>query len=594
MGPTNRRRFLTLLGAGLSTPYLLTFLSSNAKASGVDGIPFSSSNTDLSSAVLNTDSARVFNLSVASGDPTPSGVMLWTRITPSAWRAGEPLYFQLSREADFSSLVLQGQVGADDISASRDFTIKLDLDGALEAGSRYYYRFIYDGTVSKTGRCRTSPLTGAQNLKLALVTCQDYTNGYYGAYDHIATDDSIDFVVHLGDFIYESAGDPRYQSLPFADRLIQLPSDGMVAMDLQDYRALYRAYRADPFFQKAMENHTWIITRDDHETANDCYWDYARHTLGAPDHPYTTDAQYGNDPARLNQLMLDSQRAWLEYVPARVQVNLDSTDPQQFLKHYRRFDLGGMVDLFMLDTRSYRTAHACGEGDIGERYLPLKCRPEVIDSPNQFLLGETQRDWLIDGLTDSSARWKLMGNQTYMGKLGFRLSRFGNTPVNVDAWDGFTHERMLLANELKSNQVGNLVVATGDLHTYIASQMKLDYTNRNHLDANNIFGVEYMTPSVTSAGLLDVVSGGSSNKRPLKPAEKAALISFVSTVVRTANPHIRFFNTMDHGYSTLEFTTNYCEWSAFIVNKDVNSSQEGKKLTRRYRTYAGANNIVPA
>ncbi|HET8708271.1 MAG TPA: alkaline phosphatase D family protein, partial [Pseudomonadales bacterium] len=361
-----------------------------------------------------------------------------------------------------------------------------------------------------------------------------------------------------------------------------------------DYRKLYRTYRSDAYFQKALENHTWIITRDDHETANDCYWDYARHTLGAPDHPYTVDPQYGNDPVRLNSLMLDSQRAWLEYVPARVKVNLDSTDPQQFLKHYRSFDLGGMVDLFMLDTRTYRTAHPCGEGAVGQRYLPLKCAPETLNASTQFLMGETQREWLINGLTASTAKWRLIGNQTYMGKLGFKLSKYGNTPVDVDAWDGYSYERNLLSQEFKSNGVNNLVVATGDLHTFIASRLKVDYSNKNPNDQANMLGVEFMTPSVTSAGLLDMLSGGKASKKPLKPVEKAALIEFMSTVVRTANPHIRFFNTIDHGYSTLEFTAGYCEWSAYIVDKDVNSSASGKKLTRRYRTYAGDTNIVPA
>ncbi|HET8706163.1 MAG TPA: PhoD-like phosphatase N-terminal domain-containing protein, partial [Pseudomonadales bacterium] len=222
MRTTDRRRFLTLLTAGLTTPYLLTFASAKAKAAGLDGVSFSNTNVNFDSASLNTDSAAVFDLSVASGDPSPTGVILWTRLAPSAWRTTEALYFQVSLQPDFNALVLQGQVDASDISPDRDFTVKIDLNGTLEENTRYYYRFIYNGTVSRTGRCRTSPHEGVTSLKFALVTCQDYTNGYYAAFDHIANDNSIDFVIHLGDFIYESAGDPRFQSLPFADRIIQL------------------------------------------------------------------------------------------------------------------------------------------------------------------------------------------------------------------------------------------------------------------------------------------------------------------------------------------------------------------------------------
>lgn len=593
MHTSNRRRFLSLLTAGLTTPYLLTFASEKVRAAGLDGVEFSNTNVNFDTASLSTDSSSVFDVSISSGDPTASGVILWTRIAPSAWRSNEPLYFQVSNNADFSSLVLQGVIAANAISSDRDNTVKIDLNGTLETNTRYFYRFIYNNTASKTGRCRTSPQAGTQSLKLALVVCQDYTNGYYGTFDHIAKDDSIDFVIHLGDLIYESAADPRFQSLSFADRIIELPSSGSVAMDLQDYRTLYRIYRSDPFFQKALENHTWIITRDDHETANDCYWDYARNTLGAPDHPYTTDAKYGNNPLLLNQLMLDSQRAWLEYIPARVQVNESSTDPHQFLKHYRRFDLGGFVDLFMLDTRTYRTHHPCGEATVGGRYLPLQCKPDVLNASGQFLMGTEQREWLINGLSSSSARWKLVGNQTYMGKLGFKLSKYSDTPVDVDAWDGYSYERNILSQELKSNDVNNLVVITGDLHTYIASTLKIDYMNRNPADTANLLGVEFMTPSVTSAGLLDMFSTGKASQQPLKPVEKLALIEFMNVVVRSANPHIRYFNTIDHGYSTLEFKPTYCEWSAYTVDKNVNNSLGGKKLARRYRKYEDNPNIVP-
>ena len=563
----HRRRFLSYMAATVATPYIIT-LGTNQASAGL-----------FTSGQLQTDSERVFSHSVASGDPSPTGVVLWTRIDPSALRPNQPLIVQVAHDADFQQLAFESLVQPEHLTEQRDYTVSLDLDGQLQPSIRYYYRFVYDNTVSRTGRCRTAPPYGADvdHLKLGLLTCQDYTNGYYGALAQIAKDDSIDFVIHLGDFIYETAGDPRFQSLPFEDRKIILPSGGIVALDLEDYRHLYKVYRSDPNLQQAMEQHTFIVTRDDHETANDVYWDYERHTLGAPDHPFTLEEQYGNDPALLNQLMLDSQQAWIEYIPARVQVRLDTTDPHQYLKYYRQVQLGNLVDLFMLDGRTYRTGHPCGEGDFFERYLPVGCTNWQSDQ--QTLLGGEQRDWLINGLVGSSARWKLLGNQTYMGCLGVKLSN-GKMPINVDAWDGFDYERNLINNEVALNQIENFVVVTGDLHTYMASHIKKDYDKRSIFAFNNFIGVEFMTPSVTSAGLFDLIGAET-------PQGEQQLLAqaLTNTAVRLTNPHIRYFNTTQNGYSTIEFNHKHCDWKAYIVDKNLNDSEQATKLIRHYRKY---------
>lgn len=564
----NRRSFISYLAAAMVTPYVVTYSSGRANASLVPpGAP------------LLLDSERVFPQSIASGDPTPSGVILWTRIAPSAYIATENLIVQVASDAQFTQLVFESFVPAAEISEASDYTVKLDLDTHLQAYKRYYYRFIYANTVSRTGRCRTAPPYGADvnGLKLALLTCQDYTNGYYGALDYVAKDDTIDYVLHLGDFIYESAGDPRFQSLPFADRMIQLPSDGIVAMDLTDYRHLYRTYRSDPNLQRALESHTFIMTRDDHETANDAYWDYQRDTLGAPDHPYTVDAQYGNDPLKLSQLMLDSQQAWAEYVPIRVQVNEGATHPHQFLKHYRRVQLGNLIDLFMLDTRTYRSAHACGEKDFFGRYFPLGCSAWKDD--DQTLMGGEQRDWLFNGLSQSKARWKVLGNQTYMGSLGLQVGK-NKIPFNVDAWDGFDYERIEMAKQVREHRVENFVVLTGDLHTFMASHVKVDYLNRSIFNYDNFIGVEFMTPSVTSAGLFDMLK-----LQTPKGAVQWLAQGLTNAAVRLTNPHVRYFNTVQNGYSTIEFRDDYCEWKAWAIDKNINSNTQKATLLRQYRKY---------
>ena len=579
----DRRRFLS--AAGVATGGLL--ITWHAQA--VEWL--SLGREPLDTTGLRHDAPRVFDLSVASGDPSATGVMLWTHIRAEAVRPGQALFLQVALDAGFQTLLLQARIEPHQINAERDHTIKVDLNGQLpetQSGGPYFYRFIYDGTVSRTGRCRTLPQDGnaLRSLKLGLLTCQDYTNGYYGALGHLAADDSIDYVLHLGDFIYETAGDPRFQSLPFEDRTMVLPSGGTVALDLEDYRFIYRRYRSDPLLQQAMERHTFICVPDDHETANDCYWDYARDTLGAPDHPYTTDPQYDNSPALLRQLRLDSQRAWSEYVPARVNFNPIASHPHEALTQYRRFQFGRFLDLFMIDSRSYRSAHACGEGDVFQRYVPLGCTK--YNAPTQTMLGDRQRDWLIEGLTQSRAAWKLMGNQTFFSRLSITFLGKQITPLNIDAWDGFVAERRALTSALREAQVKDFVVATGDLHTYMSSHIKHDFGNNTPLAVDNFVGVEFMTPSVTSANLGEMLGA------QLDATQRAILLQGLApAAVRVNNPHIQYFDSSRYGYSTLEFTDRHAEWVAYTVDKNDPDPRTARRCVARQRKSRYLPWIVP-
>ena len=544
---------------------------------------------------LRTDSARVFDLSVASGDPTETGVMLWTHIAPEAVRAGEPLFLQVALDAAFQTVLLQVQVPAHEITPERDHTVKLDLHGQLPAmasGGPFFYRFVYDRTVSRTGRCRTLPGSGAastalKRLKFGLLTCQDYTNGYYGALAQVAADDSLDFVLHLGDFIYETAGDPRFQSLPFADRTLVLPSGGLVALNLDDYRAIYRHYRRDPFLQAALEKHTFIQIPDDHETANDCYWDTTRDTLGAPDHPYTTDPAYGNSAALLKQLKLDSQRAWSEYVPARVTFDSQATHPHQALGPvYRRFQFGQFLDLNLIENRTYRNAHPCGEDDYFGRYIPIGCNKGNL--AGRTMLGATQLNWLLEGLTQSKATWKLMGNQTFFSRLSLSGLAPSLSTFNVDAWDGFAAERALITGALREAKVSNFVVATGDLHTHMASEIKHSFSDPNPLNISNHVGVEFMTPAVSSSALGEMLLAKADDT-----TRKLIIQGLASPLLQQANPHIRCFNSSSNGYSTLEFTDRYTEWVSYTVDKASNSAQAKRRALYRQRKYMDLPWLVP-
>jgi alkaline phosphatase D len=578
----DRRRYLQTLGAASVGLPLLGW-----SAAGQAAVQWSTpSQAWANTQGLGTDAARVFDLSVSSGDPSTTGVILWTHLRPDAIRPTADLYVQVALDRAFTQPLVQCQISASTLAANlaqNDHTVKLDLDGRLpitaQAGT-YFYRFIYDGTLSRTGRCRTLPAAGASlsNVKLGLLTCQDFTNGYYGALAHVAKDDSLDYVLHLGDFIYETAGDPSFQSLPFADRTLLLPSGGLVALSLADYRHLYRTYRADPFLQAAMEAHTFICVPDDHETANDCYWDEARDTLGAPDHPFTTNAQYGNDPLLLRNLKLQSQQAWSEYVPARVSFNAQASHPHQAQQVYRRFQFGSFLDLHMIDTRTYRNPHPCGEGEYGQRYFPLGCNKGNL--PGRTLLGETQRDWLLNGLTQSTATWKLLGNQTFMGRLTLSKLVPSVAAFNVDGWDGYAAERSQIANALRDAHVKNFVVVTGDLHSHIASDLKVDYNNINPLSFSNYIGCEFMTPATTSANLGEIALATAS-----PAAQKLLSQALAAPLAYEANPHIRYFNTSSQGYSTLQLTNDHAEWVSYKVDKNTNSANAKRQCVSRQRKY---------
>jgi alkaline phosphatase D len=565
---TTRRQFLAAAGWSLLTPFV------------VRGDRLRSTRTASAKAARST--ADVFSLSVASGDPSPTGVVLWTRIAPAHYSPQESLTFEVANDVQFQKLVLTADVAPEDFGPDRDHTVHLDLDGWLQSGRTYYYRFSYRQVVSRIGRCRTLPRPDARpaSLRLGVVTCQDYTNGYYGAFAHLALED-VDFIVHLGDQIYESVGDPAFQFLPYPDRQVVLPRGQSAAIDLADFRHLYRQYRSDPLFQQCLENHTLIAIWDDHETANDCYWDYDRNTLGAPSHPITTQHPDGGDPAALRQLKLDAQRAWAEFIPARVTFDPAASHPFAALSIYRSFQFGQLAELFCTDERTYRSPHPCGED---QRTLTFGCDQQT--DPEQSMLGPTQRDWFTAGVTGSAALWKVWANEVFLGPLKLGPNENRQLFLNLDAWDGYSGERSAILQQFAEHGMRNLVALTGDLHCYMAAYLKTDYNRRSNLPGRNLVGVEFMTPAVTSSTLIDFLLAA------LEPADRVALQTaearqpsrfYFENLAKATNPHIHFFNGQAWGYSIVEFTPRDCTYSAYSVDTSVNSATAAKRLIRQIR-----------
>jgi alkaline phosphatase D len=351
MEPLARRRFLelTLVSAGAA-------LGSAACGSQAES-------RDL-------DSDRVFPQSLASGDPRPTSVVLWTRVVDSE-RANADLELSLELATDeaFTQLVSLDGAARRNLQAlaAFDHCVKTRVAG-LSPGTEYFYRFSYDrgGARASTriGRTKTAPDEDADvNVRFAVVSCQDYAGKYFHAYRKLATLD-VDVIVHLGDYVYETTADPTFQVVNAArqvrfgkpEQALSLGSGDaryQAAQSLDNYRDLYRLYRADPDLQAVHERFPMIAIQDDHEFSDDCHGDVSTYEDGRVDETAS--------PRRLA-----ADQAWFEYMPLDLsQAPTQDWDGSQTfpdeLRYYRNFVFGRHLELVMTDLRRYRPDHLVPE-----------------------------------------------------------------------------------------------------------------------------------------------------------------------------------------------------------------------------------------
>jgi alkaline phosphatase D len=518
------------------------------------------------------DPDETFPQSVASGGPTSEGVILWTRLDPDRFANGDPLAVRVARDSDLTDVVYEGVVGDARALRAHDYTIKVDLDGHLNPGTEYYYRFVYRNTASRTGRCQTLPRPDASpdSLRLAVLACQDYLNGYYPAYHYVA-EENVDFVVHVGDFIYESdAGAFKgIGSYSYPDREKSLPSGHKRVQGLEDYRYLYRLYRSDRFMQEALESHTIIASWDDHEMVNDVYWD--RETSApAGDHPRS------DDPEFMTELVADAMHAWWEFMPARVTYDPAGGSLQERFKLWRDFEFGDLVTLAMTDERLFRDP-------------PREAIPTVDnvgphrEPPGRTMLGAEQREWLIDTITESDATWNVWADEVLT--VPFRI---GSGPLSVypvqGGWDGYTRERMQITESIAAADVDNFVTITGDMHCYVAAYNQTSYPGRvtggEGVAEGEPVGVEFMTPALTSQNAAEALHLARGRRRTITEP-------LVSRLVTLMNPHIEFFDSHNWGYSVVEFTPEACTYIGYSVDKTTNSPDAEREVVAAYEVPEG-------
>ncbi|MBE9064077.1 alkaline phosphatase [cf. Phormidesmis sp. LEGE 11477] len=607
--------------------------------SSLDNSKNNSVSANSSQASVQTE--KVFQLSVASGDPTENSVILWTRLPDNQQSLG----YEVSDTKDFRNIIQSGTVDPSQFGADRDYTVNVDVK-ELESNKSYFYRFNYGGVVSQIGRCRTlpDPDEDLKSLRLAVVTCNDYSSGYFNAFYKLA-DADVDFVVHLGDFAYEYSQYPkgygkRYrEEIPFEDTTFRIEEgeDGYEGCDrayaLKDFRQIYQTYRKDKALQKAMENHTWMIMLDDHELADDFYWNYEQNTAGAnPSHSIykkfeqkrkavkeanlpSEQAQeklaaiQENENKAMMTLCRNGKQAWREYVPYRPII--DRSFPKDHPNHYRlyrSFKFGKLVNFLLSDSRSYRDRPQL-DGVTSKDDLPGK--PESSSTQQPSMLGPAQKEWLKTGLKDKEAQWKVWGNQTLISLMLFKLmNRFAE---KYDDWHGFVAERYEILQAVKeaendhnkSENASYFVVLTGDMHTSLISYLKTEFEgklNKMNLDYSRLAGVEFMTPAITSPGLhefadvsidqsvLGTVASGasemadsliswwkgeeSSQEESSQKTEPPSKVDLISKAVRTFNPQIKDINSEVNGYAIATFTPTDMTWEVFGVDKSAYKETE--------------------
>lgn len=435
-----------------------------------------------------------FTLGVASGEPLPTSVVIWTRLALRPLEGGrmaEPVsvQWQVATDETMRRVVQQGTAIA---VAEWGHSVHVEVQG-LEPAQTYWYQFRVGDTLSPIGRTRTAPQPGARlnRLRFAFASCQDYEAGYYAAYRDLAKAD-LDFVVHLGDYIYENAGKPgRPRSHQYPD-----------CQTLEEYRDRYALYKSDPDLQAAHAAFPWIVTWDDHEVDNN----------------YAGLMPEDNQPlSAFRQRRMAAYQAYYEHMPLR-----RSSLPQDIaLQLFRRFRFGDLAELHVLDTRQYRTDQPCQDG-----FKPL-CSEALAATAT--LLGEQQERWLYDGLSRSQTRWNIIAQQVMMAR--FNLNpRSSRNLYNLDQWDGYPANRERLFQVLQRQKVANPIVITGDIHSSWVNDLHLDFQNPQ----SPIIGTEFVGTSISSgfgqAGIIGV------------------------TAALSANPQTKFFDGTARGYVLCEVT----------------------------------------
>jgi alkaline phosphatase D len=400
--------------------------------------------------------------------------------------------------------------------------------GGLLPGRHYFYRFHGEGETSVTGRTKTLPAEAA-HVRFAQVSCSKFNAGFFNSYAGIAERDDLDFLLHLGDYIYETANIPPSGQTPGADigRSMEPLHE---CKTLEDYRMRYNQYRRDPDAQAMHASLPIIATVDDHEFADGAW------RGGADVHDEAVDGPWSE---RLKTCF----RVRWEWLPVR---RPDPSDPQRV---YRSVNLGGLAELFLINTRTYR-----------DQPVPA---PEMF-APERTELGLAQREWLFREFESSQTRWQILGNPSVLSatwkencsediKLALLKTKLiaadGDGP-DYDQWDGYPAERKLLFDLLRKRR-GSTIVLSGDIHVGMVFEVEEDPFDGK----NEVITFEFVNSSITSQNLDDKMKWGYRTKS----------VDYEKALTREY-PHVKWCDFDSHGFNIVDVTPERVQVEYWIVD----------------------------
>ncbi|MBT8462540.1 MAG: alkaline phosphatase D family protein, partial [Gemmatimonadetes bacterium] len=454
----SRREILKGMGAAGVTPLLISACSSSGDSGAVlPPLPEDLPEYQWEGPI---GPENLFEHGVASGDPLPEGVILWSRVTPEASEPVE-VWWEMALDEDFLERTAQGTFTTD---ASRDYTVKVDVPGLIW-GRNYFYRFALQGRWSPTGRTRLAPKRNeATQLRFGVCSCSNYGFGYFHAYRHMAALAELDAIDHLGDYTYEYQNG-EYPT--FEDQLRPVQPENET-VTLEDYRLRLSLYRRDEDLQECHRQHPFIIVWDDHETANNSWMG------GAENHD--PEGSEGSWEDRL----AEARQAFFEWIPIR---------ENQGRELYRILKYGDLADIIMLDTRI--------EGR--EQQFSAIVAPSDAALPDNIISAE-QEAWLQDQLANSTAKWKVIGNQVIVSLLQLTNTDGTKTIINTDLWHGYAEGRERLLTFFRTNDISNTVFITGDVHSSWAIDVTFGDGSYDPATRDGAICGEFVAPGITSPG----------------------------------------------------------------------------------------------
>jgi alkaline phosphatase D len=508
--------------------------------------------------------------------------------------------YVVADDPDFRAIVVAGVVEA---QADDDFTLRVRLV-ELGPGRRYWYRFFADGVMSPPGRTTTAPAADADApVRFAVASCQDYLGRYYHAWRALVEQaDDLDFVLFLGDYIYEYTRYPELQE-PTPERRVELP-DGLVidgsenivaAHTLADYRAIYRAVRSDPDLQEIHRLVPFVAIWDDHEHANDAWGDHAVDFDGV-----RGDEQ---DTARREA----ATRAWFEHLPVDVAYDAAAGFPDDIVV-WRTLRWGRRLELVLTDQRYYRDDHLIPEGpadpEVGKflENSPLGSRTFVVKGPFDAreaaaaptMLGASQREWLVSTLRASDARWKVWGSALMVAQMALDLRPVAGVPATfqniyyfkTDQWDGFRSERAQILAALAD--VENLVVLSGDLHGFYAAELRVDPDD----PGVEPVAAEFTVAGISSISLVEQITAVVATNPLLAATGLGAVVPMFDAVLRETCPH--FVHAQSDGYGAAIVTVDPDALAVeFVAVAGVRDPKYGGVRSRTgFRVAAGSSRIT--